>query len=309
VKRINGHNLKNLQKVWKRDTPFIEEIEEGEEVILDIPDSSTDQVKPGTKNEDLGKMDQSLLDASVGPLNVKGAKPGDLIEVRIHSIETAKWGFSTLSEDFGLLKGRFKPSIFYWKIEGGYAIPDGDFLKGIRIPISPFLGVIATLPSSGSFGMIPPQKFGGNMDNRLNGTGSTVLLPVNIEGAGLSFGDPHACQGDGEVCGTAVETSATVRISVKIVRKRNISSPVTYSTEHAGGRVLCTTGIGPELKTAAIDAVESMIAQLKTMGFKEDESFLLCSVAGNLKISEIVDEPNYVVSMLLPESILRERSD
>ncbi|MFG1450109.1 MAG: acetamidase/formamidase family protein [Thermoplasmataceae archaeon] len=309
MKRINGHNLKNLQKVWKRDTPFIEEIEEGEEIILDIPDSSTDQVKPGTTNEDLGKMDQSLLDASVGPLNVKGAKPGDLLEVHIHSIETAKWGFSTLSEDFGLLKGRFKPSIFYWKIEGGYAIPDGDFLKGIRIPISPFLGVIATLPSSGSFGMIPPQKFGGNMDNRLNGTGSTVLLPVNIEGAGLSFGDPHACQGDGEVCGTAVETGATVRISVKIVRNRNISSPVTYSTEHTGGKVFCTTGIGPELKTAAIDAVESMIAQLKTMGFKEDESFLLCSVAGNLRISEIVDEPNYVVSMLLPESILRERSD
>ena len=138
---------------------------------------------------------------------------------------------------------------------------------------------------------------------------ATVLLPVNVEGAGLSFGDPHACQGDGEVCGTAVETSATVRISVKIVRNRHIPSPVTYSTEHTGGRVLCTTGIGPELKTAAIDAVESMISQLKSRGFREDESFLLCSVAGNLKISEIVDEPNFVVSMLLPESIIEGGSD
>ena len=309
MQKINGHDMNNLQKVWKNDTPFIGEIEEDEEIMLEIPDSSTDQVKLETVSEDLANMDSSLMDASVGPLNVRGAKPGDLIEVSIHSIETGNWGFSTLSEDFGLLKGRFRSTIFHWKIENGFAIPDGNFLKGVKIPISPFLGVIATLPSSGRYGMIPPQHFGGNMDNRLNGAGSKILLPVNVDGAGLSFGDPHACQGDGEVCGTAVETSAKVRVSVRIIRGTHITAPVTISTERPLGRVICTTGIAPDLRSASVDAVEAMISYLETLGFREDESYLLCSVACHLRISEIVDEPNYVVSMLLPEEILKNVKD
>jgi acetamidase/formamidase len=205
-----------------------------------------------------------------------------------------------------LLKGRFGNRLFKWKIGKEFAEPLGGFLRGVKIPVDPFLGVIATAPSSGEYGMIPPQYFGGNMDNKLLRRGARLRLPVNVDGALLSFGDPHACQGDGEVCGTAIETTASVKVGVRIIHGENqLRAPLAHSKEKFEQDVLVSMGIDPDLRKAAIMAVDSMIDELKKIGYNEEESYVLCSVAGNLRISEIVDEPNLVVSMVIPRGIFK----
>lgn len=306
MKIIDGNNISILQKKWKSDSKPIEYVKDGEEFTVIVPDSSSNQIRIDSTDSILSEMDATLLDAAVGPVFVEGAKTGDLIEIQILDIKVGNWGWSSISPDFGLLKGRFRNRLFIWKIDKEYAEPYGQFLRGVKIPIDPFLGVIATAPSRGEFSMIPPQYFGGNMDNRLLKKGSRVRLPVNVDGALVSFGDPHACQGDGEVCGTAIETTATVKVRVKIITGEiALRNPVAHSRERFEQEVMVSMGIDPDLRKAAIMAVDSMISELKKLGYTEEESYVLCSVSGNLRISEIVDEPNIVVSMVLSRDIFK----
>ena len=306
MKSIDGNDVSLLQKKWKPGTKPIEYVKDGEEFSVVVPDSSSKQIRMESDDSILSEMDTSLLDAAVGPVFVEGAKKGDIVEISIHDINVGDWGWSSISPDFGLLKGRFSNRLFIWKIGAEYAEPYSNFLRGVRIPVEPFLGVIATAPSTGEYGMIPPQYFGGNMDNRLLKKGARLRLPVNVEGALISFGDPHACQGDGEVCGTAVETTASVNVSVHIIHSEApLEAPVANSSERCNRDVLVCMGIDPDLKKASIKAVDSMIKELKKMGYSDEESYVLCSVAGNLRISEIVDEPNLVVSMTIPRDIFK----
>ena len=251
-------------------------------------------------------IDHSKLDAAVGPIYVDGANPGDVMEITIQSIEPSNWGWTTISENFGFIKNRFRERLIIWDISDGSARPRGEFLRGISIPVFPFLGIIGLAPEAGEFGMIPPRVFGGNMDNRLLGPGSKVYLPVNVEGGLLSLADPHAAQGDGEVCGTAIETPAEAVISVRILSGVAIGEPRAYSVDRGLGEVIVTMGIDADLHVATVKAVESMLLELREYGFSLEEGYALCSVAGNLRISEVVDEPNFVVSMLFPKDIARQ---
>lgn len=304
MKIIESQNVHTLQKMWRPDNVPILRIDEGEEFVLKIPDSSSYQIKKDFKSSMLAGLDHSLIDAAVGPIFVNGAKAGDILEVTLLDITVGDWGWSSISPDFGLLKGRFENKLFLWDIGKDFVEPSLGFHKNVKIPVEPFLGVIATAPARGEFGMIPPQYFGGNMDNRLLRKGAKLRLPVNVDGAHLSFGDPHACQGDGEVGGTAVETTATVRAVVKIIHEDGSKmQPTAISTERFSGEVIISMGIDPDLRKASEIAVDSMIVELKKMGYYEDEAYVLCSVAGNLRISEIVDEPNFVVSMVIPRAI------
>jgi acetamidase/formamidase len=158
----------------------------------------------------------------------------------------------------------------------------------------------------GEFGMIPPRAFGGNMDNRLVTAGATLELPVFVEGAMLSVGDPHASQGDGEVCGTGIETSADVRLEVSVHRPaRPLAFPRLRSVPAPPlpGEHLVAMGIAPDLREAARLAVENMLDALADLGFDTKSAYALLSVAGDLRLSEVVDEPNYVVSMTLAASL------
>ncbi|GGM74112.1 acetamidase [Thermogymnomonas acidicola] len=300
MKRIGWKG--NFHTRWAPDLDPVATIENGETFEVEIPDSSTGQAFPGMSPEDMATMDQSILDAAVGPFLVEGASPGDAICVEILDIKTADWGWTAIIRDFGLLKNRFEEAVLTWDI-GESAVARGA-LSGIRVQVEPFLGIIGVAPASGEFPMIPPQAFGGNMDNRLNCTGSKVYLPVFRPGALLSLGDPHAAQGDGEVCGTAIETSARVRLRVSVVKGMAISSPLTVSPQRRQEAYVCTTGIGGDLHRAAQDAVLSMIGLISSSGIPGPEAYMLCSVAGNLRVSEIVDEPNYVVSMCMPSGIM-----
>ena len=137
--------------------------------------------------------------------------------------------------------------------------------KGIRIRNRPFLGVVGTAPKEGTYGMIPPQVFGGNMDTKTICTGSILMLPVNVDGALVSFGDPHGSQGDGEVCGTAIETEATIKVRFSTVEE-SIKRPMIISEEYSTGRTISASGISEDLHIAAQMAVLDMIKYLMKRG-------------------------------------------
>ncbi len=307
MKHIDGRLEKNLQTSWSPQNTPIGEVSDGEEIEISIPDSSTLQIQEHSTSKTLHSLDASKYDAAVGPIAVSGARAGDTISVEIRRIKTGDWGWSSISRNFGLLRNRFDDRLILWRINDGYATTTSDFLKGVKIPCRPFLGVTGTLPSHGEFGMIPPRRFGGNMDNRLLRAGSTIYLPCNVERAMVSFADPHAAQGDGEVCGTAIETNAEVVVRIHIIHGEKISFPRARVPGFSEPESIVTSGISPNLRRAAVIAVEEMMDDLeRNFSLTDAEAYALCSVAGNLKISEIVDEPNYVVSMTMPRDIFRE---
>ncbi|MCL5873801.1 MAG: acetamidase/formamidase family protein [Candidatus Thermoplasmatota archaeon] len=305
MKVIDGWKDENLHSKWSGDLEPIETISNQETFRVEIPDSSTKQIKENFTDASLKTLDSSKFDMAVGPIYIEEAEPGDLLEVKISKIETSNWGWSAILKDFGLLKGKFDEKLVLWSVANGYVrSARKGFLEGVRIPSRPFLGVVGTAPEEGEFPMIPPQYFGGNMDNRLLGEGSRLYLPVSREGGLLSFADPHASQGDGEVCGTAVETSASVSVSVNVVKNRKTKYPRIESRDNGQGEVLVTQSFSPDLLRGAKEAVEEMIALMAERGFSGEEAYVLCSVAGNLRINEIVDEPNYGVSMVIPAQLL-----
>ena len=304
---IDGTKEGNVHFKWHPDNSPIATVKPGEEFRVIIPDSSTMQIQENYTTDDMAGIDGSKLDGATGPVYIEGAEPGDAIEVEIRNISTGNWGWTAIMKDFGLLKFRFSEELFIWDIKDGFATVRGNSLKGVKIPVRPFLGVVGTSPSKDEYGMIPPQSFGGNMDNKLLKKGARLILPVNVKGALLSFADPHASQGDGEVCGTAIETSAHVDVVVSLKKNFPLKYPRLLSSVEESGKQMVSMGIGPDLYSAAQEAVLDMIQVLMEKGFTENEAFALCSVAGNLRISEIVDEPNFVVSLLLDEEFTRSR--
>ncbi|MGP6206910.1 acetamidase/formamidase family protein [Cuniculiplasma sp. SKW3] len=304
---IDGNLRQNLHFKWSPGNKPIARIEDGGILKIKIPDSSINQIKKNMNSSDLSSIDSSLFDGAVGPIYVDGAEPGDSIEIEILDLGSGSEGWSAIIKDFGLLKNRYEERLITWsKVENYWKCNNEGFLRGIRIEDRPFLGVIGSSPSNGEHGMIPPQHFGGNMDNRMIGKGSRIILPVNVKGALVSFGDPHGHQGDGEICGTAIETSAEIEARLKILKK-GIKAPVIFSAEKTEGNYVFTSGISENLYTASIEAVENMISYLKDFEFTEEESYFLLSVAGNLAIREIVDEPNFVVTIGIDRKIIDSR--
>jgi acetamidase/formamidase len=156
---------------------------------------------------------------------------------------------------------------------------------------------------------MPPRKNGGNMDIKQLTAGSTLYLPVWVDGALFSVGDTHAIQGDGEVCVTAVEMSGRVTARFGLERGRHLTEPQLRTTRAPSaaapaGSWFATTAHGPDLFAASQQAVRYMIDHLvRERGLSREEAYILCSVTVDLKISEIVDAPNWIVSAFLPEGV------
>ena len=176
--------------------------------------------------------------------------------------------------------------------------------------MKPFTGTIGVAPAeSGLHSIVPPRRVGGNMDVRDIALGTELFLPVEVAGALFSVGDTHAAQGDGEVCGTAIESPMRVALRFDLLKREPLAfprfrtaGPVTRHLDAKGYEV--TTGIGPDLMHAARDSVRSMIDLLgRQRGMPAIDAYLLCSVCGDLRISEIVDIPNWTVSFYLPRIV------
>src|SRR5579864_7574647 len=284
---------------WDNSTPPIARIRSGETVSFDLLDASCGQIRRGSTVEAIRTLDFARVDQVNGPVYVDGAQPGDTLEVEFLDLQPADWGWTAIIPGFGLLADEFtEPVLKIWHLEGG---ADGwaEFAPGIRIPLAPFCGEIGLAP--GALSTIPPYRHGGNMDTKHITKGARLYLPVEVSGALFSLGDGHAAQGDGEVCGTAIETPmrATVRLTVhkefQVPEPQFLTSgPLTQRTNTAPYYV--TDGIGPNLLEATRSAIRHMIDHLQRVyGLSRADAYMLCSVAVDLKLCEVVDMPNWVV--------------
>lgn len=290
---------------WDPAIEPIETVGSGDIVEFDLLDASGGQLTAMSTLDDLGRLDFSRVDQVNGPIAVAGAEPGDTLQVDLLEFEPADWGWSASIPGFGLLAEDFAdPALRITRVPGlgGRA----EFLPGVRVPVVPFCGEIGVAPATGPRSTIPPDVFGGNMDTRHLTAGATLYLPVFHPGARLSMGDGHAAQGDGEVSGTAIETPMRAVVRLTVRKDLHVTAPefLTADVPTPVGRRYATDGIGPDLLTAARDAVRRMIDWLgREHGIAPIDAYLLTSVAIDLRISEIVDVPNYVVTAHCPLSI------
>lgn len=291
--------------VWDRSLPPALHVAPGDTVVVEMRDASGGQLSAGSGLSDLQALDLAHINPVTGPIFVEGAKPGDALVVEILSLDVDTWGWTANFPGFGLLADRFTEHVLRTsRIENG-AI---ELFPGMRIPSVPMIGTIGVAPAeAGAFSVLPPTRYGGNMDIRHVGAGATLYLPVAVDGALLSLGDGHAAQGDGEVCGTAIETTAVATLRLSLERDRHLPAPMllTDARTQRTGRAFATTGIGPDLLQAARDATNAMIAEIvRRTTLSEIDAYFLASVAGDLKISELVDAPNWVVSLHLDASLI-----
>jgi acetamidase/formamidase len=291
---------------WDPAIPPIETVESGAVVEFDMLDASGGQITAASTVDDLARLDFDRVDQVNGPIAVVGAEPGDTLQVDLLEFEPADWGWTASIPGFGLLADDFPdPALRISRVPavGGRA----EFLPGVRVPIVPFCGEIGVAPIDGPRSTIPPDLHGGNMDTRHLTAGSTLYLPVFHAGARLSMGDGHAAQGDGEVCGTAIETPMRALVRLTVRKDVHVTAPEFLTADVAAtptGRRYATDGIGPDLLGAARDAVRRMMDWLgREHGIAPVDAYMLTSVAIDLRISEIVDMPNYVVTAHCPLSI------
>jgi acetamidase/formamidase len=261
-----------------------------------------------TTSKDIREVAASSPGISMtGPILVEGAEPGDVLGVEVCEISTGSWGYTVVSPGFGLLTEDFpEPAFRSWNLSNGYS---AKFDDSITVPLHPFLGAVGVAPPAGQvLPTIPPSRWGGNIDIKRLTTGAILYLPVATSGALLSVGDAHAAQGDGEVCGAAIETSACAVLRVSLHKDRVIKYPALHTVApkpdifRDGAHI--TSGIGDNLFTAAQDAIREMITWLEeNCELASVDAYMLCSVCVDLAICEIVDRPNWVVSAALPLSI------
>jgi acetamidase/formamidase len=293
---------------WDPAIEAIATIGSGEVVEFDCLDASNGQLTADSTTASLSDLDFAGVDQVNGPIAVEGAEPGDTLQVDLLAFEPADWGWTASIPGFGLLADDF-PDGFYKVTRFDPGADRAEFWPGIRVPLAPFCGELGVAPATGPLSTIPPDVHGGNMDTRHLVAGTTLYLPVFHAGARFSAGDGHATQGDGEVSGTAIETPMRARIRLTVRKDLHVSAPefVAAPDPHAelrNGRRYATDGIGPELMTAARDALRRMIDWLgREHGLDPMQAYLLCSVAIDLRISEIVDVPNFVVTAYCPLGI------
>ncbi|HEY6960072.1 MAG TPA: acetamidase/formamidase family protein [Candidatus Limnocylindria bacterium] len=348
-----GHNR------WHPDIPAIARVRPGERIELETRDAVDGQVTSTTRPSDLLTMDLNVAHPLTGPVWVEGAEPGDLLEVRILDVEPDSFGFTSHSPGFGFMRDEYRdPWVFSWRIRDGHAESPG--IPGVRIEDASFAGTIGVAPSRAQLEVvrereqrllqrggtvfppepkgavpsdpriagealrtIPPREFAGNMDVRQLTRGATLYVPVNVPGALFSIGDGHFAQGDGEVCGAAIEMRAAFHLEFAIGKgeaaRRRITAPA-YSRRDASPAearlargTYATTGISvtragentsEDATLAARRALDAMIEHLVVdRGYDRAQAYAIASVAVDLRLSSVVNVPNFVVSAVLPLAI------
>jgi acetamidase/formamidase len=292
---------------WDRSIEPIASVRSGDVVEIDALDASGGQITRDSTVDDLANLDFSRVDQVNGPIAVEGAEAGDTLEIELLEFAPEDWGWTANIPGFGLMADDFtEPALRITRLAGGMA----EFLPGVHIPLAPFCGELGVAPpAEGAHSTIPPDVFGGNMDTRHLTAGTKLYLPVFATGGRFSLGDGHAAQGDGEVCGTAIETPMRAQVRLSVRKDLHVTAPefLTPGPLARGtniGPYYATDGVGPDLMTAAREAVRRMIDYLgRDHALDAIDAYMLCSVGCDLKISEIVDAPNWIVTAYCPLSI------
>lgn len=300
---------------WDNSMEPAQRVEPGATILFHCQDSSAGQLGPSSTVADVAVLDFGRINPVSGPVYVDGAEPGDALKVTIDSFvpqarDGAGFGWTANIPGFGLLADQFPdPALQIWKFDTSTMEP-ALFGREGRVPLKPFAGTIGNaLAEPGLHSVVPPRRVGGNLDIRDLAAGTTLYLPVKVAGALFSVGDTHAAQGDGEVCGTAIESPMDVVLKLELVKDARLKfprfstpGPVTRHLDAKGYDV--TTGIGPDLMEGAREAVAGMIDHLcATRGMAAVDAYMLVSTCGDLRISEIVDMPNWVVSFYFPRCV------
>lgn len=286
----------------------------GDTVVFETPDALNDQFGPGSPSSALANLDFSVIHQINGPVAIAGAEPGDTLIVEILSIAPKAWGWSGVVPNFGLLQMDAEyqePYLHHWDLSDGRS---AIFNERIQVPFEPFCGVMGVAPATDeSLITLPPRANGGNMDVKQAQAGAKVFFPVFVPGANFSLGDVHAAQGDGELCGTGIECQATVTARFDLRKGHPISEPAIMLSGKMPGSWndgwMVTTAHGPDLMEDARNAVRYMVGFLvRTEKLTPQEAYVLCSACADLKIGEIVDAPNWIVTCNFPMGVIRRGS-
>jgi acetamidase/formamidase len=305
------HSLREdaFNYVWDNAIDPALEVDDGAVVELHVRDASDEQIRSDSGPEDVTRLDFDHVNPVSGPVFVKGAAPEDVLAVELLEFRPPDWGWTALVPGFGLLADEFpEPWLRISRVDAdaGRVV----WSDKVSLPYRPFPGTIGVAPAEpGRHPILPPSGWGGNLDTKHLVVGSTLYLPVGVDGALFSLGDTHAAQGDGEVCGTAIETAMEVVVRLSVRRDFQVEAPqyrlpkgALAASEQPAYHVC--TGVGPDLMEAAKDAVRATIRRLEDEhGLGREEAYGLCSVAVDLRIHEIVDAPNWVVGAFLPDDI------
>lgn len=326
---MSDHHLGTdaIHTVWDRDLPPVLNVRPGDTVSFGTLDASDGGVaRRAAAGELKGPPELVALAAAdafperegprghplTGPVFVEDAEPGDALRVELLEVQAAGWGWTGCRPngigllDAALAEEGLQPYTHLWDLRER---THTDFRPGIRLPLAPFPGVMGVAPAApGPHPTAPPRQVGGNMDIRQLVAGSTLFLPVEVPGALFSIGDLHAAQGDGELSGTGIECAGRVTLRFGLERGAGLTTPEFVTPTHGGTstRWHATTGHHPDLMTAARIALRALLHRLQARRLTLEEAYVLASACVDLKISQIVDAPNYTVSAFLPLDIFVE---
>lgn len=279
--------------------PPILTINSGEVIEMSTEDASDQQLSVNSDTSDLMSLSFDPIHPLTGPVFINEAEPGDVIAVTLHKIEIGAWGWTAILPGFGFLADEFtEPYLRTFELAGKNTI---RFADGINIPLKPFAGVLGVAPTTDSLlSTIPPRANGGNMDDPNIVEGTTVYLPVFVDGGLFSIGDAHAAQGLGEVCGTAIEAPMKFLVEINLLKGNSIKEP-QYENEE----VYAVTAFATTIDEAAKKATRYMVDHLTVnYGLSPNDAYMLCSLAGDLKIAEVVDMPHVLVTMSINKEVI-----
>ncbi len=245
------------------------------------------------------------LNPQTGPIFVEGAEPGDTLAVKIEELEpTRDWAVSAFVPFFGGLTGTDATRLLHEPLPERiyfYQLADGvfNYEDRFRIPWRPFLGTMGTAPEIEALSALTPHRHGGNMDVRDTCPGNTLYLPVNVEGALFYTGDMHGAQGDGEVCGVALEISGRAVLSFDLIKGKAIEWPRIESPD----KLMAVGSARPMEDAARIAYVELVRWLADDYDFDPLDAYQLLTQAGSLYVGNMVD-PNYSLVAGLQKSHL-----
>lgn len=305
MKNITTLSGSHLSYGWNNHLKPALIVDPGVEVEIELVDAGGGQIHPKSTIEDVVSLDFGKINPVTGPIYINGASPKDTLVVEILGFEGSNWGWTAIIPGFGLLADEFSAPFLQLSTYDDQWI---YYTPEIKLPYRPFPGTIGVAPAeTGVQSIVFPRSCGGNMDIRDLTIGSKLYLPVQVEGALFSAGDGHAAQGDGEVCGTAVETPLKMRVRFGLQKAGNLAYPQFETSPTSAIKEACyyvTTGIAGDLMDAAKDAIRYMIDYLcKEYQMSAELAYSLCSVAVDLRISEVVDAPKWIVTAHLNKSI------
>jgi acetamidase/formamidase len=301
---------------WDETVEPVVSVQPGDVIAVETDDFAGGQILRDSTSQDLLSLDFDQIYPLAGPIHVAGAQPGDVLAVEFLEFELPEWGWAMIGPGFGLLPpGELdQPHLKMFDLTEGSSTRFGP---GVRIPIEPFCGTTG-VPQAGmrDVSIPPPHAGGGNIDLRHTTAGSTLYLPVGVPGALLSLGDAHAAQGDGEVAVSGIECQMRTTIRVTIERNMRLRAPAlrrprgSLTPRVDGGGWFATTGVEPDLMEAARAAVRAMVDHLEQQrGLSRPDGYMLCSLAGDLKITEVVDSPNWIVCCFMPDAVFVDEED